>query len=284
MKGVILAGGRGTRMYPLTDSISKQLLPVYDKPTIYYPLSTLMELDIKDILIITNPENVELFKKVLDIDLGINIEVMSQTNPTGGIAEAVLLAEEFLKGSEFCLILGDNILYSQSLTQSIKKFKETKSGCLVFGVYVEHPSEFGVLELDNDKVVSIEEKPAVPKSNYAIPGIYFYDKSAVDKVKTLKPSSRGELEITDLNKLYLIEGSLEASILDNNTKWFDTGSPDGLLEASLSIKNLQDNGVEVGVIENIAYRKGWIDHNSLSKSKAYTNMKTKYSNIVRGSL
>ena len=151
-------------------------------------------------------------------------------------------------------------------------------------MYIEHPSEFGVLELDNDKVVSIEEKPAVPKSNYAVPGIYFYDKSAVDKVKTLKPSSRGELEITDLNKLYLIEGSLEASILDNNTKWFDTGSPDGLLEASLSIKNLQDNGVEVGVIENIAYRKGWIDHNSLSKSKAYTNMKTKYSNIVRGSL
>lgn len=287
MKGIILAGGRGTRMYPLTKSVSKQLLPVYDKPTIYYPLSTLIKSGIKDILIITNPENIDLMKDLLKDNLGLNLSFKAQENPTGGIAEAVLLAEEFLDGSDFCLILGDNILIGHDFDTTMRSVVSGGKidGALIFGIYHDHPSQFGVLEFDQDNnVVSIEEKPSVPKSNYVVPGVYFYDNGAIDIVKTMKPSSRGELEITDLNNHYLFEGTLQARILEEFTEWFDTGNPDALIDASSQIKELQCKGCLYGFIELDSFNNGWISMDELKSSEAYKNMRTRYSHIIREAL
>lgn len=285
MKGIILAGGRGTRMYPMTVSVSKQLLPVYDKPTIYYPLTTLMECGINDILIITNPPDVDLFKNLLEPmrSLGLNLSYLGQENPTSGIAQAVVLAEEFLDGSDFCLILGDNILIGDEVKESIAMMKENFSGCHIFGINVDNPSQFGVLEIEGDSVVSIEEKPVNPKSNYAVPGIYFYDNKAVEYANSLKPSERGELEITDLNNIYLKLGTLKATLCDK-VHWYDTGSPNGLYEASSRIKELQDSGIPVGVPELVALDSGWISTNNYKNLESYKNNKTKYSSMVRGGL
>ena len=268
MKGIILAGGNGTRLSPLTKIICKQLLPVYDKPMIYYPMAILMEAEIRDILIISTEKDIIKFKELFGSgsSLGINLKYEVQKNPNG-IAEAFLIGKEFIGDDSVTLILGDNIFYGKNFKNILKESLKLKSGGIVLGYEVKNPEQYGVLEFDDkEKVLSIEEKPINPKSNYIIPGLYIYDNSVVKKAKSLNPSKRGELEITDISNLYLKEEKLFVKILKNNFIWFDTGTCDSLLEAQNFIKQEQEkNEKYIGCIEEIAYKNGWINKEQIIK-------------------
>lgn len=261
-KGIILAGGSGTRLHPLTISVSKQLLPVYDKPMIYYPLSTLMLAGIKDILLISTPRDKAAFESLFGDGQrwGLNIEYAVQPEPNG-LAEAFIIGEEFLNGDPACLILGDNIFYAEGISKRLQAAAATSAGATVFGYFVSNPEDYGVVEFDNeDKVVSIEEKPTEPRSNYAVTGLYFYDATVVEKAKSISPSSRGELEITDVNNLYLEEGSLSVQLFSRGTAWLDTGQQDNLLEAGNFVRIVEERqGLKIACPEEIAYRMGYID-------------------------
>lgn len=267
MKGIILAGGSGTRLYPLTKTISKQLMPVYDKPMIYYPLSVLMLAGIKEIAIISTLEDLPNFIKLLGSgeELGVKFTYILQQNPNG-IAEAFLLAENFIDKDDVCLILGDNIFYGENLSDLVKNCVNPKGG-IVFAYHVNDPERYGVVEFDSsNKVISIEEKPITPKSNYAIPGIYFYDNSVVEKAKSLKPSKRGELEITDINLLYLEENNLRVEVMNRGYAWLDTGTHKSLLDASMFIEIIESRqGLKIGCIEEIAYKMNFITKEQLNK-------------------
>lgn len=269
MKGIILAGGSGTRLYPLTMVTSKQLLPVYDKPMIYYPLSILMLAGIKDILIISTPTDLPNFERLLGdgSNFGINLSYMVQPSPDG-LAQAFLLGEEFIGDDSCAMVLGDNIFYGSGFGKILRNAANKKSGATVFGYYVEDPERFGIVEFDKDgHAVSLEEKPEKPKSNYAVTGLYFYDKSVVEKAKKVKPSARGELEITDLNKMYLEEGTLDVVTLGRGFAWLDTGTVDALNEAAEFVKVIEDRqGIMISAIEEIAYRNGWITKEKLLES------------------
>ena len=269
MKGIILAGGSGTRLYPLTMVTSKQLLPVYDKPMIYYPLSTLMLAGIKDILIISTPTDLPNFEKLLGdgSNFGINLSYKVQPSPDG-LAQAFLIGEEFIGDDSCAMILGDNIFYGSGLKKYLKDAANKEKGATVFGYYVNDPERFGIVEFDkNGKAISIEEKPENPKSNYAVTGLYFYDKSVVEKAKQVKPSARGELEITDLNRMYLEEGSLDVVTLGRGYAWLDTGTVDALNDAAEFVKVIEDRqGIMISAIEEIAYKNGWIDKDKLMES------------------
>ena len=271
MKGIILAGGSGTRLYPITKGVSKQLVPIYDKPMIYYPLSILMLAGIKDICIISTPQDLPNFKKLLGDgkDIGLNFEYVIQPSPDG-LAQAFILAKDFLDGSDACLILGDNIFYGSDIIKLLKNAKKRvkEENCAtVFGYYVNDPERYGVAEFDkNGKVISIEEKPKNPKSNYAVTGLYFYPNDVVKKAETLKPSQRGELEITDLNNLYLKEDRLSVELMGRGYAWLDTGTHDSLLDASLFIQTIQKRqGLKIACIEEIAYELGYIDEKKLEE-------------------
>ncbi len=268
MKGIILAGGSGTRLYPLTKMISKQIIPVYDKPMIYYPLSVLMLAGIKDILIITTPEHLHLYEGLLGNGKKIGLSIHYKIQPVpGGLAQAFLIGEKFINNQPTCLILGDNIFYGQGFVPTIKETVKLKSGAIVFGYYVNDPERYGVVEFDKKQnVISMEEKPEQPKSNYAVTGLYFYDNTVVAKAKQLSPSSRGELEITDLNKLYLNENKLSVKLLGRGTAWLDTGTQESLLQASLFIHTIEKRqGLKISCIEEIAYKMGLINHAQLIK-------------------
>ncbi len=262
MKGIILAGGSGTRLSPITKSISKQIIPVYDKPMIYYPLSVLMLAGIREILIISTPQDIHLYQNLLGDghDLGIDLTYEIQPSPDG-LAQAFLIGESFIGTDNVCLILGDNIYYGYGLPKMLQKAASLKDGATVFGYYVKDPQRYGVVDFDvQGKVLSLEEKPEHPKSNYAVTGLYFYSNDVVEKAKTLKPSARGELEITDLNKCYLDEGRLNVELMGRGIAWLDTGTHDSLLQASNFIATIeQRQGLKVACIEEIAYRKGYID-------------------------
>lgn len=268
MKGIILAGGSGTRLYPLTKSISKQIIPVYDKPMIYYPLSVLMLAGIKEILIISTPHDIHLYKKLLDngSQLGLNISYEVQPSPDG-LAQAFFIGEKFIGNDNVCLVLGDNIFYGHGFGKELLETAKLKDGAIIFGYYVTDPERYGVVDFnDEGKVLSIEEKPKVPKSNFAVTGLYFYSNDVVEKVKKLKPSARGELEITDLNKLYLDEGKLQVKILGRGNAWLDTGTHKSLLQASNYIATLEERqGLKISCIEEIALKRGYIDKKQLIK-------------------
>jgi glucose-1-phosphate thymidylyltransferase len=266
MKGIVLAGGSATRLYPLSKAISKQIMPVYDKPMIYYPLSTLMLAGIREVLIISTPRDLPMFRDLLGTgeELGMSFSYIIQEKPNG-LAEAFLLGEEFLDGDSACLILGDNMFYGQGFSSMLKRAADIENGACIFGYYVKDPRAYGVAEFDaNNKVISLEEKPDEPKSNYAVPGLYFYDKSVVAKAKSLKPSHRGELEITDLNRIYLDEQTLTVELFGRGFAWLDTGNCDSLLEASNFVATIQNRqGFYVSCIEEIAWRNGWISDEQL---------------------
>ena len=282
-KGIILAGGSGSRLHPITIAVSKQLMPVYDKPLIYYPLSTLMLTGIREILIITTPEDQHSFKKLLGNGQkwGIYLSYAVQPNP-GGLAQAYHIAEDFLGGNDSALILGDNIFYGRGFIEILKKADRIKDGATVFGYPVEDPERFGVVEFNaNGEALSIEEKPEKPKSNFAVVGLYFYDNNAVELSKTLKPSKRGELEITDLNRLYLENGKLNVEVFGRGFAWLDTGTYDSLIEASYFVQIIQKRqGLMVSCIEEIAWRNGWISKEMLLKASEELS-KTKYGNYLR---
>ncbi len=278
MKGIILAGGSGTRLYPLTKAVSKQLMPVYDKPMIYYPLSTLMLAGIRDILIISTPRDTPAFEQLFGdgSQLGMNFSYKVQEQPNG-LAEAFLLGEEFIGNDNVALVLGDNIFYGQSFSQVLKRAAERKKGATIFGYYVKDPREYGVVEFDeNGKAISIEEKPEHPKSNYAVPGLYFYDNDVVEIAKNVKPSARGELEITSVNNEYLRRGDLYVETLGRGFAWLDTGNHDMLLNAADFVAALEKRqGLYVSCIEEIAYKRGFIDKAQLEKL-AQPLLKTNY--------
>lgn len=269
MKGIILAGGSGTRLYPLTMVTSKQLLPVYDKPMIFYPLSTLMLAGIKDILIISTPQDLPNFKKLLGdgSHYGINLSYAEQPSPDG-LAQAFLIGEEFIGNDSCAMILGDNIFYGAGLSKHLREAESKKVGATIFGYYVNDPERFGIVEFDsNGKAISIEEKPENPKSNYCVTGLYFYDNRVVDFAKKVKPSKRGELEITDLNKMYLEDGNLNVVTLGRGYAWLDTGTMDSLAEATEFIKVIETRqGIQIASLEEIAYLNKWIDKETLLES------------------
>ena len=262
MKGIILAGGSGTRLYPITKAISKQLVPVYDKPMIYYPLSTMMLAGIKDIMLISTPRDISRFEDLLGdgTQLGINIEYKIQENPNG-LAEAFVLGEDFIGDDSVCLILGDNIYYGSGLSKLVQRSAQKASGATVFGYQVSDPERFGVVEFDdNQHVISIEEKPEHPASNYAVTGMYFYDNSVVEIAKTMKPSPRGELEITDVNRAYLEKGQLDVELLGRGYAWLDTGTHESLHDAAAFIETVQKRqNLQIACIEEVAFRMGYID-------------------------
>lgn len=266
MKGIILAGGSGTRLHPITSAISKQMLPVYDKPMIYYPLSVLMLAGIREVLIISTPRDLPGFRALLGDGkpLGINFSYIEQPAPEG-LAQAFILGDDFIGNDTVCMILGDNIFYGHGFGEALVKTSELKNGACVFGYYVNDPERYGVVEFDrNKKVLSIEEKPKNPKSNFAVTGLYFYDNTVVQKAKSLKPSARGELEITDLNRVYLEEGNLEIKLMGRGMAWLDTGTYESLLQAANFIATLeQRQGLKVACIEEIAYTKGFISREQL---------------------
>jgi len=268
MKGIILAGGSGTRLYPVTQVVCKQLLPVYDKPMIYYPLSTLMLAGIKDILIISTPEDTPVFERVLGdgSKYGITLKYAVQEKPRG-LADAFILGADFIGSDSACLVLGDNIFYANGLSQLLQKAVQNKSGATVFGYYVNDPERYGVVEFNSaGKVISIEEKPAVPKSNYAVVGLYFYDNRVIDIAKNLKPSARGEIEITDVNKEYLRRGELNIQLMGRGHAWLDTGTHDSMHEASTFVKIIEERqGLKIACIEEIAYEMGYINEGQLRK-------------------
>ncbi|MDY5795749.1 MAG: glucose-1-phosphate thymidylyltransferase RfbA [Fusobacterium gastrosuis] len=278
MKGIILAGGSGTRLYPVTKAISKQITPIYDKPMIYYPLSVLMLAGIKEILVISTPRDVKVFEELLGTgkDFGLNISYAVQFAPNG-LAEAFLIGEEFIGNDACALVLGDNIFYGHGFTGMLKEAVVKKEGATVFGYYVNNPQDFGVVEFDESgKAISLEEKPKNPKSNYAIPGLYFYDNTVVEKAKQVKPSARGELEITTLNEMYLRENKLNVVNLGRGMAWLDTGTHEALLEASNFVKTIQSRqGIMVACPEEIAYRNGWISKEKV-KELAKPLLKSEY--------
>ena len=268
MKGIILAGGAGTRLYPITKATSKQLLPIYDKPMIYYPLSVLMLAGIKDILIISTPGDIVAYKELLGTgeQIGINISYAVQDKPRG-LADAFIVGEGFIGVDRVALILGDNVFYGRGLTGILERIVNRKDGATIFGYYVKNPTRFGVVEFDDhNNVISIEEKPDNPKSNYAVPGLYFYDNDVVEIARNIEPSERGELEITAVNNEYLNRGKLKVELLGRGMAWLDTGTHSGLLEASNFVESLQNRqGLFIACIEEIAYRKGYIDTDQLIK-------------------
>ena len=267
MKGIILAGGSGTRLYPITMVMSKQLMPIYDKPMIYYPLATLMSAGIREMLIITTPNDIGLFKKLLGdgTQLGCAFSYDSQENPSG-LAEAFIIGEEFIGRDSVALILGDNIFYGSGLAELLQSNNNPHGG-IIYGYHVQDPQRYGVVEFDDHgKAISIEEKPVHPKSNYAVPGIYFYDNDVIAIAKEIRPSKRGELEITDINKAYLAKGKLQVSILDRGTAWLDTGTFSSLMQASQFVEVIEDRqGLKIGAIEEVAYNMGYIDKKQLQK-------------------
>jgi len=268
MKGLILAGGSGTRLYPLTQSISKQIIPVYDKPMIYYPMSVLMLAGIREILVISTPDDIHLYKKLLGDgnQLGLEISYEVQLSPDG-LAQAFIIGEKFISDDTACLVLGDNIFYGHGFGKELLETAKLKDGAVIFGYYVTDPERYGVVDFDESgKVLSIEEKPKHPKSNYAVTGLYFYSNDVVEKAKNLKPSARGELEITDLNKLFLEEDRLQVKLLGRGNAWLDTGTHKSLLQASNYIATLEERqGLKVSCIEEIAFIRGYIDRKQLTE-------------------
>ncbi|MBM3520774.1 MAG: glucose-1-phosphate thymidylyltransferase RfbA [Alphaproteobacteria bacterium] len=282
-KGIVLAGGAGTRLDPMTRVVSKQLLPVYDKPMIYYPLSILMLAGIREVLVITTPQDMPLFSRLLGdgSDIGLDIRFAPQAKPNG-IAEALIIGAEFLDGAPCALVLGDNLFFGHGLSHTLQEAAGRTRGAVIFGYPVRDPGRYGVIEIDSEgRPVSIVEKPAQPRSPYAVTGLYFYDSSAVAKARTLRPSRRGELEITDLNRAYLEEGTLRLALLGRGTAWLDTGTPEALLEASNFIATIERRqGLKVACLEEIAWRQGWIDREALRR-RAETYSKPAYGDYIR---
>lgn len=266
MKGIILAGGSATRLFPLSKAISKQIMPVYDKPMIYYPLSTLMLAGIREVLVISTPRDLPMFRELLDSgkSLGMRFEYKVQEVPNG-LAQAFVLGADFLGGEGGCLILGDNLFYGQNFSTMLRRASNIERGACIFGYFVRDPRAYGVVEFDAEgKVISLEEKPSEPKSNFAVPGLYFYDNTVVEKAKSLKPSARGEYEITDLNKIYLTEGTLKVETFGRGFTWLDTGNCNSLLDASNFVSTIQNRqGFYISCIEEIAWRNGWISDSQL---------------------
>jgi len=286
MKGIILAGGAGTRLHPVTRSVSKQLLPVYDKPMIYYPMSVLMLAGIRDILLISTPHDLPGFERLFGngYGIGLRIQYAVQEKPEG-LAQAFLIGRQFLDRSRACLVLGDNLFYGHGLTETVKCGANLRAGAVVFGYRVKDPQRYGVVEFDaSGKAISLEEKPSKPKSSWAVPGLYFYDQTVCDRAASLKPSARGELEITDLNRLYLEDGNLSVEKVGRGIAWLDTGTPGSLLEAASFVQTIQERqGMQIACLEEIAWQNGWIGTNEL-KSAADAMGKSSYGDYLRGLL